>query len=506
MSTAKRVIKNTGFLYAKVGITMFISLYTTRLILNSLGANDFGIFSIVGGTIAMLGFLNASMAGATQRFMSYSEGEGDKEKKKRIFNISTILHFFIAIILGFVLLACGHFFFNGILNIQPDRVNAAKVIYGSLILSTMFTVMTVPYDAVLNSRENMLYYAIVGIIESLLKLAVAVAVVYTSGDKLITYGVLMAIIPLINMLFMRVYCHRKYEECVIAPLKYWDKGLMKDMSGFAGWNFLTSATTMITMQGSAILMNVFFGVIANAAHAIANQLAGQVMVFSNNLLKALNPNIVKSEGANKRESMIRFTIIGSKMSFVLLALFAIPLCIKMPFFLSIWLKNPPEYAILFCRLVLIRLMITQFHVPLATAIGAGGKIRLQSTLISIIAIAVLPVTALLYFIKWPVETIYFVFIAMTVLYLFVNTYFMKIKYGLELSYFFSRVVLSCLLISVATLSLGFFLSSFLDNDLLGFFSVSLVCMTFLSMLFYLFVLDEKEKHTLLNTLKKIINK
>ena len=173
MSTANRVIKNTGFLYAKMGITMFISLYTTRLILNSLGASDFGIFNIVGGAISMLGFLNAAIASATQRFMSYSEGEGNREKQKSIFNVSFILHLGISIIVGISLLIAGYFFFNGILNIPQNRILAAKVVYGSLIISTMFTVMTVPYDAAMNAHENMKYYAVIGVFEAILKLAVA---------------------------------------------------------------------------------------------------------------------------------------------------------------------------------------------------------------------------------------------------------------------------------------------------------------------------------------------
>ena len=168
MSTANRVIKNTGYLYAKMGVTMFISLYTTRLILNSLGATDFGIFNIVGGAIAMLGFLNAAMASATQRFMSYTEGEGNKEKQKSIFNVSVVLHLLISLLVGVVLLIAGYFFFNGILNIPSDRIFAAQVVYGSLIVSTMFTVMTVPYDAVLNAHENMLYYSIVRTYQALM--------------------------------------------------------------------------------------------------------------------------------------------------------------------------------------------------------------------------------------------------------------------------------------------------------------------------------------------------
>lgn len=170
---------------------MFISLYTTRLILDSLGISDFGIFNIVGGAIAMLGFLNAAMASATQRFMSYSEGEGNKEKQKSIFNVSIILHLGISIIVGFLLIIAGYFFFNGILKIPESRIFAAQVVYGSLIISTIFTIITVPYDAVINAHENMKYYAIIGILEAVLKLLIAFYCVYTSHDKLITYGILM---------------------------------------------------------------------------------------------------------------------------------------------------------------------------------------------------------------------------------------------------------------------------------------------------------------------------
>lgn len=504
MSTSKRVIKNTGFLYAKMGITMFISLYTTRLVLNALGASDFGIFNIVGGAIAMLGFLNASMASATQRFMSYTEGEGNKEKQKKIFNISVVLHFCIAWVLGLVLLIIGYFFFDGILNIEADRIYAAKVVYGSLILSTMFTVMTVPYDAVLNARENMLYYAIVGIIESLLKLLVALAVVYIAGDKLILYGILMACIPFLIMTIMRVYCHKKYEECVIAPRKYWDKHLMKEISGFAGWSFFTSAATMITMQGAAILLNIFFGVIANAAHAIANQLAGQVMVFSNNMLKALTPTIVKSEGAKHRDKMLEITISGSKLSFMLLALFALPLCVETPAFLSIWLKKPPEYAVLFCRLVLIRLMITQLHVPLVTAINAGGKIKAQSVSISLITFFVLPLSAFFYYLKAPVYILYIVLIMMTIIYLIVNAYFMHVKYNFSLSFFFTQVVLRCIFSGVFAAIIGLVIMQLFQPTIFRFFMVTGVCMVCFLVFFYFLALNQRERDILLSIRNKII--
>lgn len=395
-STANRVIKNTGYLYAKMGITMFISLYTTRLILNSLGASDFGIFNIVGGAIAMLGFLNAAMAGATQRFMSYCEGEGDKEKQKSIFNISLVLHFFIALLLGIVLWIAGYFFFNGILNIPADRIFAAKVIYGSLIVSTLFTVMTVPYDAVMNAHENMKYYAVVGIIESILKLAVAFAVVYTSSDKLIVYGLLMACIPVITMAIMRVYCHKHYVECVFAPKQYWNRGLMRGMTGFAGWNFLTSSSAITSQYGFGLVLNHFFGTILNAALGVGNQLCGQLQVFSSTMLKAINPLVAKSEGAGDRKLMLTSVLEGCKVSYLLMALFSFPALIEMPYIMNLWLRNVPLWAVLFCQLQIVRTLIEQLTVLLSNAIAAHGDIKNYSIYKSIINIAPIAITYILF--------------------------------------------------------------------------------------------------------------
>ena len=375
MSTATRVIKNTGYLYAKMGVTMFISLYTTRLILNSLGASDFGIFNIVGGAISMLGFLNAAMASATQRFMSYSEGEGDKEKQKSIFNVSFVLHFGIAFAVGVALVIAGCFFFNGILNIPAERMFAAQVVYGSLIVSTMFTVMTVPYDAAMNAHENMKYYAIVGILESLLKLAVAFACVYTAHDKLIVYGSLMACIPLVTLTIMRVYCHRHYEECTIRIRKYWDKGLMKEMTSFAGWNFASSVISIISSYGIGIVLNIFYGTIANAAQGVANQISGQLGALGTSLRKAVGPIITKSAGANDKAMMIQSSITGTKLTFFIVTVFFIPILTDANYILHLWLGTPPKEAIMFCTLLLIANIFQNATLFIPQAIAAVGYIK-----------------------------------------------------------------------------------------------------------------------------------
>lgn len=414
MSTASRIAKNTGYLYAKMGITMFISLYTTRLVLNSLGDVDFGIFNIVGGAIAMLGFLNAAMAGATQRFMSYTEGEGNKEKQKQIFNISIVLHTVISLLVGMVLLVAGYFFFHGILNIPPDRQFAAKVVYGSLIVSTMFTVMSVPYDAMLNAHENMRYYAIVGIIESLLKLAVAFVVVYTTIDKLIVYGVLMAAIPLITLTIMRIYCHRRYEECIWAPRRYFDITLMKEMTGFAGWNTVSSVTAIGGQYGLGIVLNHFFGTTLNAAQGLGNQLCGQLQAFSNNLLKAVNPVIGKSAGEKNTDKLIKTSLYSSKMAYILMALFGLPAIVEMDTIMHIWLgnggENIPQYAALFCQLQIVRTLTENLTISQQSAILAYGRINLYTKIKSILYILPLPLTYIAFYYDLPPYWLYIIWI------------------------------------------------------------------------------------------------
>jgi O-antigen/teichoic acid export membrane protein len=446
-SAAKRVVMNTGILYAKMGITMFISLYTTRLILNSLGASDFGIFNIVGGAIAMLGFLNAAMAGATQRFMSYAEGEGNKDKQKNIFNISVILHFGIAVLLGIVLLGAGYFFFNGILNIPEERMYAARMIYYFMIVSTMFTVMTVPYDAVLNAHENMLYYAIVGIIESVLKLAVALIVVYTLSDKLIIYGALMAGISLLVMIIMRVYCHGKYEECVFSPRKYYDKALMKEMSGFAGWNFIGSMSSLGGNYGNSIIVNHFFGAKLNAAIGVGNQLQGQLLAFANNMIKALNPLIVKKEGEGERSQMIRYSLVGCKYAFLLFAFFAIPFLIETPLLLKLWLKQVPEWTVLFLRLMLIRTLLEQLTIFLGTSISAHGNIKLANIFSLLFNLLSLPVLYILFKLNYPAYWMYIISILFMVFGLNGSILYLCHKQlNLKMSIFLNVIVYPCLIL------------------------------------------------------------
>ncbi|WBL25998.1 MATE family efflux transporter [Zunongwangia sp. HGR-M22] len=505
MSIANRVIKNTGFLYAKMGITMFISLYTTRLILNALGVTDFGIFNVVGGAIAMLGFLHAAMAGATQRFMSFYEGKGDINMQKRIFNISFVLHFCIALFVGILLLCAGYFFFREFLTIPEERIYAAKVVFGCLIISTMFTVMSVPYEAILNSHENMLYYSIVGVIESVLKLTVAIYVVYTEADKLIVYGVLMAIIPIIILTVMRIYCHKKYEECTISIKRYWDYVFMKEMTSFAGFNLLGASSSMITQYGFGVVLNSFFGPVLNAAQGVANQISGQLMVFSNNMMKAVNPVISKSEGEGNRALMLDTSLISCKFSYLLLAFFAIPFIIETEFILKVWLKNIPEWAVLFVRLQLLKSLVEQLTFMISRTVVAQGNIKTYTIVKSIINILPIIITYILFNYGSPPYVLYIVWIFFWgILGGYANIFFSRKLCDLKYSSYFFKVFWPVSVISLLMIVSGFSINILLDRGVLRLLLVGLLTTVTFLLVYYFFFITQMEKNMLRNVKNKII--
>lgn len=507
MSTANRVIKNTGFLYAKMGITMFISLYTTRLILNSLGASDFGIFNIVGGAIAMLGFLNSAMASATQRYMSYSEGEGNKERQKSIFNVSFILHFGIAIIIGITLLITGYFFFNGILNIPQDRIFAAKIVYGSLIISTMFTIMTVPYDATMNTHENMKYYAIVGIFESILKLSIAFTCVYTTFDKLIVYGSLMASIPLITLSIMRIYCHTHYEECIIAPRIYFDKKLMKEMTSFAGWNLLGTMSVMISQYGMNIILNIFHGTVANAAQGISSQINGQLSVFGGAIKKSINPVITKSVGAQNKELMLKATIWGTKIVFWSTSICFLPLLIDTSYILNLWLKYPPTYTVIFCRLLFITYLIEQLTLFLPQAIFSVGRIRNCQIIFSILNFCPIIITFFTFKIfNAPAYALYVITLIIYAIRGYSIMYYANKLCNISLKFYLRNVILRCSLSLSVPIFTGIFIQSFFPESILRL--VFIIITTILEYLFLIFTIGctKEEKLFFTEKTKLLLNK
>lgn len=495
MVVAKRIIKNTVFLYIKMGITVFISLYTTRIVLNALGVTDYGIFAVIGGSIALLGFFKMSMAKATQRFMSFYQGKGIKEIQLKIFNITLVLHFFLALFFGVLLLIAGLFIFDGILNIPTERIYAAKIVYGALIISVIFNIIAVPYDAILNAHENMLYYSIVGIFESILKLFVALFIVKTSQDKLVIYGILMSIIPFITFIIMRVYCHKKYQECKLAIYKYWDRALMLKIMKFGGWSLMSTSASMITEQGQVVLFNVFFGPSVNSAHVVITQISGQLGALSNNMQKAINPVIVKSEGDQNKVMVKKVSFTACKLSYMLLGVFAIPLIFETSYFLKLWLINVPPYSIIFLQLILIKNLVEQIARPLHTVITSTGNIKELSVSTSTLFILALIASYFLLKNSFPPQSIYFILLVVaSVISLIIYPYFIKKINNISSINYFKEVIFRCIIATIIATLLAFIPYLIIEEGLIRIVSVFLVFSSFFLLSSYFIILETQERN------------
>ncbi|KEO71835.1 MATE family efflux transporter [Anditalea andensis] len=439
MQASNRVALNTAILYARMVITMGITLYSTRLVLDALGDTDYGIFNLIAGIIIMLSFLNSAMATSTQRYLSFHQGQNDLEMQKKVFSNSLALHIMIGIVIVLGLEVGGLFFFDGFLNIPPERVIAAKTIYHFMSLTVFFTVVAVPFSGSLIANENMLWVAIVNIIEALLKLAIAIYVLYISGDRLIYFGFLTAGISLVSFFLYALYCLKRYPECDLSKVFTIDKPLLKDLSSFAGWNLFGALCIVSRNQGTAIILNLFYGVIINSAYGIANQVSAQLSFFSATLLRALNPQIMKSEGANDRQRMLRLSMMASKFGFFLMALFAIPCIFEMQVILELWLINIPDYTILFCSLMLVSAMANQLTVGLQSAAQATGKIKFYQSLVGTILLLNLPLAYLVLNQGFPPHWVIYTFILIEIVASTARLFFLRILAGLDIILYIQRV-------------------------------------------------------------------
>jgi O-antigen/teichoic acid export membrane protein len=463
MKAANRVAINTGFLYGKMILSMIISLITVRLVLNALGAVDYGIYHLVAGVIAMLSFLNSAMTIATQRYLSYYLGAGDIHKMKQIFNSSVLLHLIIGIILILLLEAVGVYLFNGFLNIPQERLVAAKILFHFMVIGTFFTVNAVPYDAAINSHENMLFDSLIGIFESIMKLGIAYWVVITEADGLLLYGALIAGLIILIRIIKGLYCYRKYEECKVKLSQYLDISLFKEMFSFAGWNLYGSFCWVVRNQGLAILLNVFFGVVVNAAYGIANQVNGQIIAFSTNMMKALNPQIVKSEGSGDHQRMLRLAMLGCKLSFFLYSFFAIPLILEMPFILKIWLKNVPEYTIIFCRLILILSLFMQFSSGLMVAVSAVGKIRAYQLIMGSLLLMNIPIAFILIKLGYPAYSVIIGSIFIEIIALSTRIWLSHKIAKLSIIEFLVKIIMPSSLVAAITIIVTYVIGSYIED-------------------------------------------
>lgn len=505
MAVASRVVKNTGYLYIKTLVSMFVMLYVTRIVLRTLGAEDFGIYDVVGGAIAMLGFLNTSMANTVQRYLNNAQGVNDFERQKRIFSCGVTFHIVISIIVVIVLLVAYFILFDGVLNINKERTEAAKIVYACLIVNSFFSIITVPYDASINAHEDMLIYASIGVIDIFLKLGVAITIMHTTHDKLILYGVLMMIVPIATYLMMKLWCIFKYKECRIKIREYYDKSISKEMLSFAGWSFVGTSSNVVGNYGNSIVLNHFFGTTLNTVAGIANQFQGMLIVLSNGMLRSLNPIIYKT-GSIETNKMMEYSYKGCKYSYNLLSLLAFPIIIETPYVLELWLGNVPEWTVLFVRLQLLRCLLEQMTTTFDKSLAAVGKIK-EYNMFSLV-FNLLPIVLL--FIAYSMGLPPYWHFIVAIFFMVVLVGVVKVLYcfkycGLELLPFARTVLVPCIVITCIAIPLLILLHISLEDGIIRLLIIASLN-TIIIFCVNLFFMSEGEKNASLNMLRSVVCK
>ena len=441
----KRIAKNTLMLYIRMILIMLVSLYTSRVILKALGVENFGLYNVIGGVVVLFTFINNAMVNSTQRFLNFEIGRNNHEEAQKVFSASLNIHFLIAGIFFLLAETVGLWFLNKYILIPDGRETAANWVYQFSIIVSMLNIIRSPYNAAIIAHEHMSFYAYVSVIEVMLKLAI-VYMVYLFADRLIAYAFLMMLVTLIVLGAYYVFCRKKYQIC-----RYrfeYDRKRYLALAGFSGWSLFGSFANIGASQGINIILNMFFGVAVNAAMGIANQVNAAVYQFVSNFQTAFNPQIIKSYAEGDRTYFISLIINTSRYSFLLLFLLALPIYICCPEILSIWLGTVPDYAVEFCRLMLLFLLIDAVQGPLWVSAQATGRIRNYQILMSALILLNLPITyVLLIFFKNP-EIALIVRVAVNFVTAIVRVVYLNHLYNFPIGRYIKEVFIRCLMVLV----------------------------------------------------------
>ncbi len=419
----KRIAKNTLMLYFRMILTMLVALYTSRVVLNVLGVEDYGTYNVVGGVVTMFGFFNGAMASATQRFLSFDLGRNDYIQLRKTFNATQLIHIGIALLIFILAETIGLWFVNTQLNLPEGRMEAARWVYHFAVLSFMISIIQVPYNSILIARERMNVYAYMSILEVLLKLLIVFMLTWIAFDKLKLYGILLFAVSFIIAAIYRIYTLRHFDETRFEMVK--ENALYKTLISYSGWTLFGAISMIAKGQGVSIILNIFFGTVVNAAQGIANLVYGSINSFVANFQIASNPQIVKSYASGDKEYMTNLIIRTAKFSFYLLFILTLPVLLEIDYILKIWLKIVPEYTAVFTVLILINAWVDSFSGPLITAVNATGRIKFYQIVVGTVFTLNLPLSYFLFKFGFSPVSTFIVNICITSVVFFIRLYFTK---------------------------------------------------------------------------------
>lgn len=500
-SSNKRIAKNTIFLYFRMFLTMGIGLYTSRLVLEALGAIDYGVYSLVGGIVMMFAFLNSAMAASSQRYLSFDIGRNDLDRLQKTFNATLNIHLFIAVIILILAETVGLWFVTYKLNIPADRMIAAHWVYQFSIFTFILNVIQVPYNALLIAREHMGIYAYVSVLENILKLIIALVLVQADTDRLIFYAVLTFCLSFLIRMIYKIYCKRKFKESIYKF--YYNKTYYKELISYSGWNLIGNASVVARRQSGNIFLNLFFGLIANAAFGLAMLVQGIVIQFVNNFQTAVNPQIVKSYSKGNINNSLNLIYKSAKFSFFGMLVLIWPFLYNISFLMNIWLKEIPPFTIDFIKLALIYALIETISNPLKAGIQATGKVKWNHIILGSLTLLTIPIIWVVFKYLDNPSYFYWILIGNSIISLIFRVFYLKKWIRLKVDIFLKEVISKIIIVVLVTLPLSYLAHKLMtsSNEVSSFvFSVILITL-FNIIVISTIGLSSSERKFIVNTIR-----
>lgn len=484
-----------------MGLVLVVSLFTTRVVLQSLGVEDYGIYNVVSGFVAMFSFLNTSMSNGVQRFYNFSLGSNYEYTIKDVYNTALQIQCLLAIILLLLLETLGIWYICTQMVIPLERLNAAIWIFQFSVLSLVLLILQIPYSAAIMAYERMDYYAYLSVFDVVAKLGIAYAIKYAETDKLILYGALSLLVSLISFFLYYIYAKRQFHdlECDYRIRKQ----LLKPMLSFSGWNIFGSFAYMIKSQGLNMLLNVFFGPIVNAARGISNMVMSAVQGFQSNIVIAFRPQLVQSYASGDNSRVLNLFYSLSKVSFILLAALSIPIIIELDFILHLWIGDTiPDYTAPFTILVLINMVISSLNTPVSQVVHATGKMKTYQLCTSLMVCAILPVSWV--FLKFGFDpiSVYWVSLILTIINQIVCNLLLKKIFSYSIREYFMKVICPCVIFSVLVPIIPYIVSRELSASFLRLILIGIISVAISIVVSYFIVLDKSEKKVILTFIKR----
>ena len=497
----KRIAKNTFLLYIRMLFIMVVSLFTSRINLQSLGVQDFGIYNVVGGVVSMFSIFSGSLATAISRFITFELGKDNKERLSKVFSTAVSIQILLSIFIIIIAEVIGVWFLNNKMVIPENRLYAANWVLQLSFFSFAINLISVPYNAAIIAHEKMSAFAYISIFEVIARLIICYSLFISPVDKLITFAILLFILSIILRLIYGIYCKKNFAECNYHLLL--DKKLFKEIAGFAGWSSFTLVAYSLYNSGLNILLNLFFGPVVNASRAIAVQVQNAVQGFSKNFQTAINPQIIKSYAEGDMQRVYSLIFAASKFSFFLMFLLSLPIILETNIILSIWLTDIPEYTIIFVRLILIIVTIDSIGGPLYCAQQATGKIRKFQLMTGILMLLILPVSYVTLKMGANAESVYLVYISILSIVQVLSIILIHQMIKMPLLRYFREVVLKIVLVVITSTIIPLFLYNYFSPGIKTFFIICTTCIISTATSIYFCGLSNKEQKLVNYKLSKI---